>query len=491
MKTLYLSIALFLLSCFPSIAGVFNPQTMTLANGLQVVIVPNPIGPVVSIGVIYKVGTADDPLNIVGISHFLEHMMFRGTKTVSAKEFNRLLLGKGARFNAHTTSDDTVYTIKIASAYLDLALKLEADRMQNLVFDDKLVKAEQAVVMEERLMRLDNNPLGTAHEAALHSLYWYHPYMTPPIGYPHHIRAYTKEALEEHYQKWYGPNNAVLVISGDVTLEQVKPMIEKYFNDIPARPAPKRQRPVEPEHQGVTLEMAFKSPRISLTDVSWYFAAPNYNSPNKEFYYSLLVLQQILAGNDTARLYRHLVEEKHLAVSVNVDYSPGLDPQPFNLSATLAPGIDPQNLRKAMQEELEALLKDGVTEEELTNAKRDILANLVFAQDGVNAGVYFFEPLAQGFTVEELEAYPDEIKKVTREEIFKAAQFVLAKDPILVITVFPGKKAEASPEKQITPEGKAAPLAETLQAKEPEASFKTTAKSWVKSLWDKVGNLFK
>ncbi|MEI8295709.1 MAG: pitrilysin family protein [Alphaproteobacteria bacterium] len=438
MKKLYL-IALFILSCLPSTAGVFNPQTMTLANGLQVIVIPNPIGPVVSIGMIYKVGTADDPLNMVGISHFLEHMMFRGTKTVSATEFNHLLLGKGARFNAHTTYDSTVYTIKIASAYLDLALKLEADRMQNLDFNDKLVAAEQAIVMEERLMRLDNNPFGQAYEATLHSLYWYHPYMTPPIGYPHHIRAYTRQALEEHYQKWYGPNNAVLVISGDVTLEQVKPLVEKYFKDIAVRPAPQRLRSVEPDHQGVTMEMTLNSPRITLTDISWYFAAPNHNSPNKECYYPLLVLQQILAGNDTARFYRHLVETKRLAVSVNVDYSPGLKPQPFGLSATLAPNISPQIMRKAMQEELELILKKGVTEEELANAKRDILAEFIFAQDSVNAAVAFFEPITQGFTVEELEAIPDAIKNVTREDVFKAIQVVFAKDPTLVITVFPGK----------------------------------------------------
>jgi len=479
MKPLYLLIALFLLSCSSANTAVFNPQTMTLSNGLQVVIVPNPIGPVVSIGVVYKVGTADDPLHMVGISHFLEHMMFRGTKTVSAKDFNNLLLSKGARFNAHTTFDNTTYTIKIASAHLDLALKLEADRMQNLVFDDKLVKAEQEIVMEERLMRLDNNPFGPAHEATLHSLYWYHPYMTPPIGYPHHIRAYTREALEAHYQQWYGPNNAILIISGDVTLEQAKPLIEKYFSAIPSRVTPKRNRAIEPDHQGVLLEMSFKSPRVRLTDLTWFFTAPNHNSSNKELYYPLLLLQQILGGNDISRLYRHLIEEKQLAVSINVDYSPGLNPQPFNLSTTLAPGVDPQTMKKAISQELETLLKDGVTEEELNNAKRDLLANLVFAQDGVNAGVDFFEPLAIGFTIEELEAYPEEIKKVTREEVNKAAQFVLGKDPILAVTIFPIKKTEPAPE------DKAAAPKEVPQPQEP------VAKSGVKSLWDKITNLFK
>lgn len=479
MKMLFLSVALFLLSCLSAQTAVFNPQTITLKNGLQVVIVPNPIGPVVSIGVVYKVGTADDPLPIVGISHFLEHMMFRGTKTVSDKEFNSLLLSKGARFNAHTTFDYTAYTIKIASAYLDLALKLEADRMQNLVFDDALVKAEQDIVMEERLMRLDNNPFGPAHEATLHSLFWYHPYMTPPIGYPHHIRAYTREALEDHYQKWYGPNNAILIISGDVTLEQVKPLIEKYFNDIPQRPTPERKRIVEPDHQGVTLDMSFKSPRVRLTNLTWFFAAPNHTSPGKEFYYPLTILQQILAGNDTARLYRHLVEEKRLAVSVNADYSPSLNPQPFDLSATLSPGVDLETLRNAVDEEIAVLLKDGITEEELNNAKRDLLANLIFAQDGVNAGADFFESLALGFTIEELEAYPEAIKKVTREEVNKAAQFVLGKDPILAVTLFPIEKADSSPKDKETAQK------EILPPQEP------AVKSETKSLWDKITHLFK
>lgn len=422
-------------------AGVFNPQTATLKNGMQVVVIPNPISPVVSVGIFYKVGTADDPSSQVGLSHFLEHMMFKGTKVIPAEEFKSIILDKGGVFNAGTDDDFTVYYTNTASSNLESILRLEADRMQNLVFDEKVLEDERQVVLEERRMRQENNPFGLAMEVTQQSLFWYHPYKTPGIGFAHHIKAYTKEALEQHYREWYGPNNAILFIAGDVTLKTALPLIEKYFQDIPARGAPKRQRVEEPDHKGVTMKIATKNRRISLTELNWFFAAPNHRAVAKEHCYPLIILEHILAGNEISRLYRILVEEKHLAVSVKAHYPwKTFDPQPFSLEVVLAPNIEAKILEDAVLGELQKIIEEGVSDAEVKDAKRDLLAVLAFTKDGVHSILEFFFPLAMDLGVEELEAYPDNIERVTPQQVHKAAQLVFGKEPLLQVTVSPEKE---------------------------------------------------
>lgn len=434
----------FVTMMFAPKAEVFNPQTMTLKNGLQVVVVSNPISPIVSVAILYKVGTADDPQSMVGLSHFLEHMMFKGTKVVSGDEFKSAILSKGGLFNAGTGNDYTFYYTNIGVAHLELALKLEADRMQNLVFDDKVIEDERQVVLEERRMNYENSPFGLAAEVTQQALFWYHPYRTLAIGFPHHIKAYTKEALERHYNEWYGPNNAILFIAGDVKLEVVLPLIEKYFQDIPARGNPKRQRVAEPDHKGVSMKISTKNPRISLTGLTWFFTAPNHRTASQEDFYALIVLEQVLAGSEISRLYRVLVEEKHLAVSVRSQY-PGttFDPQPFYLEVVLAPNVDAKTLEDAVFTEIKKILEEGVSEEELNDAKRDLLAGLVFVKDGIHSILEFFQPLATDFSVQSLESYPEKVEGVTRQQVQKAAQLVLGKEPILEVTVLPEKEKES------------------------------------------------
>ncbi len=441
-----LVMSLFVNSITPSTwaKGIFNPVTATLPNGLHVVLVQNHLAPVVSINLIYKVGTADDPVGMHGLSHFLEHLMFKGTKDIPADQFKKIISSNGGIINAFTTPDLTAYTCDIALEFLDFYLKLEADRMQNLVMDPKEVLAEQKVVLEERLMRLDNNPFGVAYEALLRATYWYHPYGIPAIGYPHHIAAYTRDAAYEHYQKWYAPNNAILVIAGDVTMETLQPMVEKHFGSIPSRPLPPRHRIPEPDHKNVTITLEQENPRISQVNINWNYAAPSHRGPHAEHYYPLIVLAQVLGGNDISRLHRNLVEEEKVAVSATCSYdNDGYDPETFAFSATLAPNSDLGSLKMAVGKHIRDILKNGITAEELRRAKRDLLAELAYARDGNSSSVMAFTRLAVGFTVEQVESWPNQINAVTASQVHEAAKSILSKNPVAIMAIYPeGYKAK-------------------------------------------------
>lgn len=441
-----LLISLFISTLMPHTmaAGIFHPSTITLTNGLQVVLIQNHLAPIVSISLIYKVGTADDPTRMHGLSHFLEHMMFKGTKDLPADQFKKIISSNGGIINAMTTPDYTAYTCDIGLEFLDFYLKLEADRMQNLVLGPNEVESEKKVVLEERLMRLDNNPFGVAYEALLRATYWYHPYGIPAIGYPQHIAAYTRDAAYEHYKKWYAPNNAILVIAGDITMEGLKPIVEKHFGSIPSHPLPPRDRVAEPEHSGVTITLEQENPRVSQVSINWNYAAPSHRGPHSEHYYPLIVLAQILGGNNTSRLYRTLVEEHKLAVSANCSYdSDGYDPETFTFGATLAPDVKPADLKTSVMSHINQVVSKGVAAKELADAKRDILAELAFARDGNSTSVMAFTRMAVGFTVEQIENWPNQINAVTAQQVQEAAKFVLEKNPVAVVTVFPiGYKAK-------------------------------------------------
>lgn len=421
-----------------AMAGIFNPQTFTLPNGLQVVLIQNHMAPVVSVSVCYKVGTADDPVGKIGISHFLEHLMFKGTKSISGDEFKKTVLRNGGVFNAFTGGDFTVYESSISTQYLDLILKLEADRMQNLSFSKEDVLSELKVVLEERLMRLDNNPLGQAYEALLRALYWHHSYGIPAIGYPYHIKGYTYEDALLHYRTWYAPNNAFLVISGDLKLETLKPLVEKHFNAIPKKEIPLKNRTPEPSHAGITTHLEQENPRHSLVSVYSYFEAPNYRMGKTENFYPLIALSKILGGNTTARLYRILVEEQKIAVSVDCSYnSSSLDPEPLSIEMTLAPNVNLEAAKKALESLLKDVVSKGITLEELENCKRDIVAALAFARDGNDTSVAAFYNLAVGFTIDDIETWPDKIKVLTIDQVNKAAKDVLGAAPIVTLTIYP------------------------------------------------------
>lgn len=417
--------------------GIFHPRTLKLKNGFEVILVENHLSPVVSIALLYKIGTADDPSDLVGISHFLEHLMFKGTKNVPIGEFTKRIVQKGGSINAFTTPDITCYTCDIAKEHLPMILEFEADRMQNLIFDEKETLAEQKVVMEERKMRLDNHPLGAAHETVLKALHKYHPYSIPTIGYPQHILAYTNENAKDHYKKWYAPNNAVLIISGDVTMDELQPLVTKYFEGLPQSKLPERSRPQDPIEVGTQQSLRIESPRVSYITLDWYYPGPRYVGGKINDLYSLSVLTQILGGDDTSRLYEDLVDKRHLVLDVHMSNDVGIDPQHIELSVTLHPGHKPMEVRQAVEKHIHQVVNKGITQEELVAAKRDILADLAFSRDGNSGAIKAFQNVGYGFTVEDIESYADRINAVTLDQVNAAAKTYLGGKPVVFTEIYP------------------------------------------------------
>ena len=407
-------------------AGVFNPQSFTLANGMQVVVVPNHRVPVVNHMVWYKVGSADDPVGKSGIAHFLEHLMFKGTKTLAPGEFSRRVARNGGRENAFTSTDYTGYFQTVAVDRLELVMGMEADRMTNLVLTEEEVRTERLVILEERRQRTDNDPAAVLSEHVDAALFVNHPYRIPVIGWEHEIRGLGRDDILSFYRQRYAPNNAILIVSGDITAELLRPLAEKYYGAIPAAPTPPRARPQEPPHRAAR-SVVLKDPRVRQPAWSRSYLAPSYSAGVSKHAYPLQVLAQVLGSGATSRLYRTMVVESELATSAGAYYSANrLGPSAFTVFASPRPGVDVDALRKAVDEQLERLLRDGVSGDEAERAKARMQANAVYARDSLRAGGRVLgSALASGRTIDDAEAWPERIGAVTVEEIAAAARDVL------------------------------------------------------------------
>ena len=418
-------VALMLLAA-PASAQRFAAESSTLDNGLQVVVVPNHRIPAVVQMVWYKVGAADDPLGKSGVAHFLEHLMFKGTAAVPPGEFAASIARNGGRDNAFTTQDYTAFHETIARDRLDLVMRLEADRMTGLVLDDKVVLPERDVVLEERRMRIDNEPATLLGEQLRAALYLHHPYRNPTIGWPHEIRLLgTADALAS-YRKWYAPNNAILVIAGDVDLADARPLAEQYFAAIPSQALPVRARVQEPPHHAAArLEM--KSARAAQPQWNRSYLAPSYRAGETTQAYPLQVLAEILGGGAGSRLHKTLVLDRSLALSAGAHYSPStIDLTAFGLYATPKPGVSVSDLEAAIDGELRRLVRDGVESDEVRRAKERMQAASVYARDSLSGPANIIGAgLAIGQSLDEVEAWPDRIGQVTPAEVDAAARAVL------------------------------------------------------------------
>ncbi len=409
----------------PASASVFDSKSFTLDNGMQVVVVSNHRAPIVTHMVWYKVGAADESAGESGNAHFLEHLMFKGTKTLAPGEFSRIIQLNGGRENAFTSQDYTAYFQTVARDRLEIMMKHEADRMTNLVLTDEVVLPERDVVIEERRSRTDNNPGAKLFETMQAALYLNHPYRLPVIGWQHEIRALNTETALAFYRKWYAPNNAILIVAGDVTVEDVRPLAEKYYGVIPARAVPERIRIEEPP-QTSARRVIHKSARVRQPTLAINYLAPSYRSGESQHAYALQVLDEVLSGGSTSRLYRSLVVEKKLAISVGSRYSASaLDLSDFNFYASPQPGVDVEVLEEALRAEIAKVLENGITAKELASAKRRKRAGSVYARDDLGTAPRVIgTSLATGRTLEEIEGWPDLIDAVTEEQVLEAARAV-------------------------------------------------------------------
>jgi len=403
----------------------FAAESFTLGNGLQVVVLPNHRVPAVTQMVWYKVGAADGPRGKSGIAHFLEHLMFKGTKAHPPGVFNTLIAQHGGRDNAFTSEDYTAYHETVASEQLDLVMRLEADRMTGLVLDDAAVSSEREVVLEERRSRIDNDPSALLREQLYANLFLNDSSRLPTIGWENEIRKLgTADALA-FYRAWYMPNNAVLIVAGDTDPAEVRRLAEKNYGPLPAGTPPPRLRLAEPEHRApVRLEM--KHARVPQPSWRRYYVAPSYDS-GAQHSYALQVLADILGGGVGSRLYQSLVLKDGIALSVNADYSPSaLGMTVFALSATPKPGNPITDLEKAIDRELHRLIEQGVEPDEVRRAVQRMQAAAIYARDSLAGPANIVgAALATGRTVEDVAAWPERIGAVTAADIQAAARAVL------------------------------------------------------------------
>ena len=413
------------LAAMPAGAAVFNPETFTLANGMEVVVVPNKRVPVVTHMVWYKVGAGEEEAGRTGIAHFLEHLMFKGTPSRPDGEFSKLVARNGGRENAFTAHDYTAYHQTVAKDRLPLVMELEADRMTNLIISQENVDTERQVVLEERRSRTDNDPSSILFEQASAAAYLNYPYGRPVIGWEHEIRALTLEQILAFHKRWYAPNNAILVVAGDITAAELKPLAEKYYGVIPRGVVPERFRPTEPP-QRAAREVTMRDPRVRQPSWSRSFLAPSYVYGETQHAYALEVLAEILGGGSTSRIYSRVVVEQGIATGAGAWYSPdNLGPSRFGFYGSPQPETDMAAIEAALQAEIDRVVRDGVTDDEVVRAKERLVASAVFARDSLGGGARTLgAALASGQSVADGEAWPDRIAAVGREQIEAAARAV-------------------------------------------------------------------
>ena len=407
-------------------AGLFNPQVFELDNGLKVVVLEDHRAPVVTQMIWYKVGAADEPVGKSGIAHFLEHLMFKGTKDAPGKTFSQTVAASGGRENAFTAHDFTGYFQTLAAHNLEQVMKLEADRMTNLTLSEDDIVAERDVVLEERRSRTDNNPSSLLGEQTAASLYLTTPYRIPVIGWAHEIKKLNRRDAFDFYRQYYAPNNAILVIAGDVTTEEVKRLAKKYYGVIPRGTVATRNWPTEPP-QLSPRRVELRDQRVKQPTWRRTYLAPSALGDKKHLAEPLDLLSQILGGGTTSRLYQALVVEQKIASSAGSWFGgDSVGPSRFGLYARPVPGGKLDVIEDAIDSEIEKLLKDGVTQAELERARAGMLAAATYARDSVTRKARIFgRALVIGQTVEDIETWPQKVEAVTAEQVLDAARQVL------------------------------------------------------------------
>lgn len=410
----------------PAVAQIFDPETFALDNGMEVVVVTNRRAPVVSHWVWYRVGTADSPAGKSGLPHFVEHLMFKGTDTLAPGEFSRAVARNGGTENAMTSSDFTAYFQNIAKDRLPLVMQMEADRMANLRLTDDVVLPERDVVLEERRSRVDNDPGSRLNEQINAAQYLNHPYGDPIIGWFHEMETYSLDDAVAFYEQWYAPNNAILIVAGDVDAAEVRPLAEATYGRIPARAVPERVRLSEPP-QEAARRVVLEDPRVVQPSLARSYLAPSQRLAGWQTAHALDVFAEILGGGTTSRLYRELVVEGGLAAAAGAFYRGStLDDTTFRLFATPRPGVDLATLEAALDEVLAGVLAEGVTASEVARAKQRMQAESVYARDSLSGAARVFgAALTTGLTVEDVEQWPARVGTITREQVNEAARDVL------------------------------------------------------------------
>ncbi len=410
-----------------------NLESFTLENGLQVVVIPDRRAPVVTHMIWYKAGSADEPEGQSGVAHFLEHLMFKGTKNNPDGAFSKMIAERGGQENAFTSTDYTAYFQKVAKEHLPLMMRLEADRMENLVLSDEVVDPERDVVLEERRSRVDSEPGSRLREAMNAITFVNHPYGSPVIGWQSEIEALNKDSALAFYDRFYTPNNAVVVIAGDVDVDTVRQLAAETYGKVERRAEPgERIRPVEPPLSG-ERRIAVSDPRVRQESISQTWVVPSQSTGTGRTPEALDVLAYILGEGPSSRLHKSLVLDQEAAIGAGAYYqSRALDNSRFGLYAAPRPGRTLAEMERLIAEELNKLLETGVSEEEVDRAKNSMIASAIYAQDSQSGLARLFGgALTSGQSIEDVQSWPAQVSAVTPEDVLEAARTYLTGTPVI------------------------------------------------------------
>ena len=438
----FLIFFLYCLSIPLSEAGLRDQVFETvLPNGLKVILLENHKAPLVTFQVWYRVGSRNEAWGKTGLSHMLEHMMFKGTEKTGPEDFSRIIQENGGSLNAFTSYDYTAYFENLSEDRIHVAIDLEADRMQNLVLREEDFRTERMVVMEERRMRTEDNPQAVLIEQIMATAFQIHPYRWPIIGWMEDIARFTLEDLKTYYRTYYNPVNAFLVVVGDFKKEELLSKIEKAFGSYPKGVAPNQNRDKDPPQIGERRILVKKEAQLP-------FLVMGYHVPNlrEQDSYVLEVTATLLSGGKSSRFHQSLVREKRLVLSAEADHSLVYrDPSLFTLSADLLPGKKVAEVEKAFDQEIERLQKEVVGKQELEKAKNQIEASFIFGQDSLFYQALLLARHEVALSWRAIDDYLPSIRKVTPGDIQRVAKKYLIPDNRTVGILIPLPPKEGKP----------------------------------------------
>ena len=418
-------------------------HSRTLANGLEIFVKVDRRAPVAVSMLWYRAGSIDETSGTTGVAHVLEHMMFQGTHRIPAGKFANMIAEVGGRSNAFTSEDYTGYHQQLHKSNLELSFELEADRMVNLNLSDATFAKEIRVVMEERRQRVDDNPRALVYERLHSTMFMTHPYRTPVVGWMNDLENMRLSDARAWYDTWYAPNNAVLVVSGDVQPEQVFALAEKHFGPIAARPLPVRKPQVEPEQNGMK-RVIVKAPARMPTVAMAYHAPALRDVENDWEPYALSILAGVLDGHPAARLEREMVSKTRVAHSVSSNYE-GIKRGPgvFYVGITPARGKSVNDVEQVWREQLDLLITGGVREDELQRVKAQVIASQVYSQDSVfSQASQIGRMRSLGLPHDAASVMTRKLREVTPDQVRAVARKYLVDDKLTIAILDPQPMAE-------------------------------------------------
>ncbi|MCP4933323.1 MAG: insulinase family protein [bacterium] len=413
-----------------------------LGNGLDVLVIPDHRAPVVTHMVWYRVGAADEPRGTSGIAHFLEHLMFKGTDKITSGEFSKIIARNGGQDNAFTSQDATVYHQRVAKDRLPIVMEMEADRMHNLKLAKKEVLTERDVILEERRSRVDNDPSSILSEQMMATLYSSHPYGTPVIGWEHEMAKLSREDALSFYKRFYAPNNAILIVAGDVTPEQVKKLATKIYGPLKREDSVGLRARVKEPAPAAPRRVTLKDPRTGKATFNRLYHAPSYSTAEPGEAEALDLMMKILAGGSTSRLYNRLVVDDKIATSIGGWFSGnGRDYGRIGLYAIAAGKKTLADVETALDKILREFIEKGATKKELERSKNAYIAEYVYGVDSQSTLARRYGwALVVGQSVKDVEEWPKRLEKVTLEDISRVAKKYLLEKSSVTGLLLPGEK---------------------------------------------------